>query len=595
MKLTNIIKESKTIQRENKGPCWDGYQQIGMKMKGGTEVPNCVPKNEANEASKKIPLFIPNVGNIDDFKLKSLLQKNPKVKTILGDKEFKFLNQDNTDVIMVSGKPFNSITTDGELEFELDLKKNILVKPLGKARPKIVAHYSQNKAVSEATHTSAPGEWVGFVSKEKGKKLMGVFKSATGAKSWLTKNQNSLLNQSDVRSVGIQPKKDWDAREAKYAIESVNEMNVNKKFGSKYDIGAGSMGSGTTFWNRAQEVSGDYKTIAHVSDNGKVTFYDKKLPNDVKKHIEDYVKTKTEGMVENFIPSVGTIDKFKLKDLLLKNPKVKDILSDTEYKFLKSNNTDVIMHQSKRFNSITTDGKLEFEIDLKNNKLVKPLGKARKAIVDYYSKTKNESVNENSKNKGHWERVGNQTIVDSNFINLSKGVLPNSELVHLGGGDFALKTSDGEIVFSRTSKPTGIADDFVGRVHHMTDNKGGKLLNNLVQLMGKSKKAVLSMSEAVGITEAGCGCGSVKTSNPYSLSEFVIKESRNIQKIQKDYNDTVLKLKSTLEKYKEAKGTPNEKKWVDELKKLTVLKKKYQSELDKGVQSLYKDAEYEGE
>jgi hypothetical protein len=56
-----------------------------------------------------------------------------------------------------------------------------------------------------------------------------------------------------------------------------------------------------------------------------------------------------------------------------------------------------------------------------------------------------------------------------------------------------------------------------------------------------------------------------------------------------------LKLKSTLEKYKEAKGTPNEKKWIDELKKLTVLKKKYQSELDKGVQDLYKDAEYEGE
>jgi hypothetical protein len=427
MKLKNIIKESKTIKLENENPCWDGYQQIGTKMKDGKEVPNCVPKNEVKEASSK----------------------------------------------------------------------------------------------------SMPGQWVGFIEKTKsrGKKLMGVFKSAMGAKQWLSKNNSKLLNTDDVERVGIMTKSDWDTKEAKWAVESVNEMNVNKKFGSKYDIGAGSMGNGTTFWNRAQEVRGDYKTIAHISDNGKVTFYDKKLPDDVKKHIEDYAKTKTEGMVENFIPSVGTIDKFKLKDLLLKNPKVKDILSDTEYKFLKSNNTDVIMHQSKRFNSITTDGKLEFEIDLKNNKLVKPLGKARKAIVDYYSKTKTESVNENSKNKGHWERVGNQTIVDSNFINLSKGVLPNSELVHLGGGDFALKTPDGEIVFSRTSKPTGIADDFVGRVHRMTDNKGGKLLNNLVQLMGKSKKAVLSMSEAVGITDAGCGCGGVKTSNPYSLSEFVIKEN----------------------------------------------------------------------
>lgn len=29
---------------EAKGPCWKGYQQIGMKKKGGRQVPNCVPK-----------------------------------------------------------------------------------------------------------------------------------------------------------------------------------------------------------------------------------------------------------------------------------------------------------------------------------------------------------------------------------------------------------------------------------------------------------------------------------------------------------------------------------------------------------------------
>ena len=28
---------------ENKGPCWDGYKQVGRKMKNGKEVPNCVP------------------------------------------------------------------------------------------------------------------------------------------------------------------------------------------------------------------------------------------------------------------------------------------------------------------------------------------------------------------------------------------------------------------------------------------------------------------------------------------------------------------------------------------------------------------------
>ena len=25
-------------------PCWDGYTQVGMKMKGGRKVPNCVPE-----------------------------------------------------------------------------------------------------------------------------------------------------------------------------------------------------------------------------------------------------------------------------------------------------------------------------------------------------------------------------------------------------------------------------------------------------------------------------------------------------------------------------------------------------------------------
>jgi hypothetical protein len=86
--------------------------------------------------------------------------------------------------------------------------------------------------------------------------------------------------------------------------ESVNEYNVNKKFGSKYDIGAGSMGSGTIFWNRAEEEFGDYKKIAHVSDSGRITFYDKKLPSFVKKHVEDYAKTQNESVNEATEPEI---------------------------------------------------------------------------------------------------------------------------------------------------------------------------------------------------------------------------------------------------------------------------------------------------
>ena len=29
-----------------KSPCWEGYEMVGTKMKGGKKVPNCVPKKK---------------------------------------------------------------------------------------------------------------------------------------------------------------------------------------------------------------------------------------------------------------------------------------------------------------------------------------------------------------------------------------------------------------------------------------------------------------------------------------------------------------------------------------------------------------------
>jgi hypothetical protein len=34
-------------QKKKKGPCWKGYETVGMKMKGGRKVPNCVPVSES--------------------------------------------------------------------------------------------------------------------------------------------------------------------------------------------------------------------------------------------------------------------------------------------------------------------------------------------------------------------------------------------------------------------------------------------------------------------------------------------------------------------------------------------------------------------
>lgn len=43
--ITKLIRESFQLN-EKKGPCWKGYEAIGMKMKGGRKVPNCVPKSK---------------------------------------------------------------------------------------------------------------------------------------------------------------------------------------------------------------------------------------------------------------------------------------------------------------------------------------------------------------------------------------------------------------------------------------------------------------------------------------------------------------------------------------------------------------------
>ena len=59
IKLTDILNE-------DENPCWKGYKQIGMKKKGGKEVPNCVPESvvkeeSLNEASLKQMHKLPNV------------------------------------------------------------------------------------------------------------------------------------------------------------------------------------------------------------------------------------------------------------------------------------------------------------------------------------------------------------------------------------------------------------------------------------------------------------------------------------------------------------------------------------------------------
>ena len=48
----------KASQNEEADPCWDNYKQVGMKMKGGKKVPNCVPVKEAANAAQQAAIAI---------------------------------------------------------------------------------------------------------------------------------------------------------------------------------------------------------------------------------------------------------------------------------------------------------------------------------------------------------------------------------------------------------------------------------------------------------------------------------------------------------------------------------------------------------
>ena len=59
-KISKMLKRDKAVAKKSTHPgpnedvdeaCWDSHKQVGYKMKGGRRVPNCVPKNENQQAA----------------------------------------------------------------------------------------------------------------------------------------------------------------------------------------------------------------------------------------------------------------------------------------------------------------------------------------------------------------------------------------------------------------------------------------------------------------------------------------------------------------------------------------------------------------
>ena len=60
-----------------KAPCWDGYEQIGTKIKDGKEVPNCVPMSAADEIRQKLYERLMEIGEDEDLENWDLIDARP--------------------------------------------------------------------------------------------------------------------------------------------------------------------------------------------------------------------------------------------------------------------------------------------------------------------------------------------------------------------------------------------------------------------------------------------------------------------------------------------------------------------------------------
>jgi hypothetical protein len=106
--IQKIIKEEYYKIIEDKDPCWKGYEMIGMKDKGGKQVPNCVPVSEEYDVVNEEDYnnFIPYLKEYkDDLQEAEYQGRSVKLgKPSQGDvKKFKvYVKNDKGNVVKVN-------------------------------------------------------------------------------------------------------------------------------------------------------------------------------------------------------------------------------------------------------------------------------------------------------------------------------------------------------------------------------------------------------------------------------------------------------------------------------------------------------------
>ena len=137
-----------------------------------------------------------------------------------------------------------------------------------------------------------------------------------------------------------------------------DDDETGKQTDIKYDLGYGHFGNGLTVWNRLQQENGDYKTIAHIESDRAVTFYDRNIPEEVRKRIYEVAGRSDMRMSDTQDAPVFSTSPEELPDVAHTND------SDAEIaKILPQNGADILRFYEHRFSDD------RFYVDRENGKV----------------------------------------------------------------------------------------------------------------------------------------------------------------------------------------------------------------------------------
>lgn len=186
----NMFQDGSNDKLNETNPCWDGYEQRGMKTKDGKEVPNCVKISEGLEKSKENGIFVD--------------------KSLIKAKLVESFNQDD----------MNEPTTKPEVKpmTKPDVKPD--VKPSRKNKP-FLPHVEPGtktapKAVDEAAH-DYPVYHKSFSS------------AVQAAKDYIEARGFQISDDEIWNKISVGPAKPQDGKYNRYSLEISKNGKEQKK------------------------------------------------------------------------------------------------------------------------------------------------------------------------------------------------------------------------------------------------------------------------------------------------------------------------------------------------------------------------------